>query len=121
MKLKIQRKFIVSTVKRYHKYHSIRSTKTKTCKIVRSRWVEYDQGIHTVYETSVIEPGWALWLRYGVDVPPSEMTAEELPVRAYPMPERHQPNLTFTRGAYVPYNTAKPKVQGWAPQVRDRA
>ncbi|QSL65169.1 hypothetical protein MERGE_002474 [Pneumocystis wakefieldiae] len=36
----------------------------------RTRWVDYQS---SPFDASQVEPGWNAWLRYMVDVPPSEM------------------------------------------------
>ena len=84
---------------------------------LRTRWVEYkDWGI----DMSKVEPGWHYWLGYGTNIPPNKLPEEYKAVRAYPLPEQHKMNLTNTTGAYVPYNTAKPKCSSWTPQVSER-
>ena len=83
---------------------------------MRTRWVEYNEwGI----DMSKVEPGWHYWLAYGTNTPPDQLQGDEKTTRAYPL-EKHQPNLTGTPGAYVPYNTAKPKYSSWTPEVKDR-
>lgn len=83
---------------------------------LRTRWVEYaDWGV----DISRVEPGWHYWLGYGTNTPPDQLPADQKAVRAYPL-TKHKENYTMTDGAYVPYNTAKPKVQSWAPEVAPR-
>lgn len=84
---------------------------------LRTRWVEYQKwGM----DMSQVEPGWHYWLAYGTQTPPNKLTEDEKSVRAYPVPKVHKVNLTGTPGAYVCYNTAKPKCESWAPQVAQR-
>lgn len=84
---------------------------------LRTRWVEYaDWGV----DISKVEPGWHYWLGYGTNTPPNKLVGDEKTHRAYPLPEKHKMNLTNTRGAYVCYNTAKPKCSAWEPVVASR-
>ena len=48
-----------------------------------------------------------------------EYAEDQKAVRAYPL-QKHKMNLTATRGAYVPYNTAKAKCESWDPVVSER-
>lgn len=43
------------------------------------------------------------------------------PFPAHIFPQPWVENLTGTRGAYRPYNTAKPKIEAWQPKVTSRA
>ncbi|KAH3669107.1 hypothetical protein WICMUC_005071 [Wickerhamomyces mucosus] len=86
---------------------------------LRTRWVEYKDS--KTWDISQIEPGWHYWLGYGTNIPPNKVSGEEKTVRGYESPKIHSPNLTGTSGAYVPYNTAKPKFQSWEPFVSNRA
>ncbi|SGZ50867.1 CIC11C00000003053 [Sungouiella intermedia] len=84
---------------------------------LRTRWVEYaDWGI----DISRVEPGWHYWLGYGTNTPPTQLPEDQKAIRAYPLPAKHKENMTTTAGAYVPYNTARPKCQAWTPEVRER-
>lgn len=85
---------------------------------LRTRWVVYT-GYH---EISQVEPAWHFWLGYGVDTPPSETAPEHKTVRAFPDPNltAQYYNKTGSRGAYVPYNTVKPKFSPWQPKVSER-
>lgn len=84
---------------------------------LRTRWVEPKDHY---FDLSQVEPGWHFWLAYGVDVPPHK-TAEHLKsVRAYPAPTQNYQNMTGTPGAYVCYNTVKPKYSAWEPKVAQR-
>lgn len=86
---------------------------------MRTRWVEYKDFWR--YDASHAEPGWHYWLAYGTDVAPNKLKKDEVAVR-HIAPQAHHPvNLTFTKGAFVPYNTAKPKYQAWEPKVNQRA
>lgn len=91
---------------------------------MRTRWVEYKDFWRP--DMSQVEPGWHYWLGYGTNTPPNKLQAvapegeiHALSVRAYP--EGDFLNHTNTKGAYVPYNTAKPKCSSWVPQVSARA
>lgn len=86
---------------------------------LRTRWVEYNTKWNQI-DISQVEPGWHYWLGYGTNTPPNKLQGDELATRAYPLPEKHKPNYTSTPGAYVPYNTAKPKHKAWSPQVKER-
>lgn len=89
-----------------------------TCFIitVRTRWVEYKDYYGNM---SSVEAGWHYWLGYGVDVPPNATAKEFKSVRAYPTPDTHL-HGTGTSGAFVTYNTVKPKFQSWKPVVQSR-
>jgi NADH dehydrogenase (ubiquinone) 1 alpha subcomplex subunit 12 len=84
---------------------------------LRTRWVEYAEW---TVDMSKVEPGWHYWLGYGTNTPPDRLTGDQVAVRAYPTPAKHKINMTNTTGAYVPYNTAKPKHSAWIPQVQER-
>ena len=86
--------------------------------LLRTRWVEYNNWSPDI---SQVEPGWHYWLGYGSNTPPNKLEGSEKTTRAYPLPAHHKPNLTNTPGAYVCYNTAKPKCQSWSPEVKERA
>lgn len=85
----------------------------------RTRWVDYKS---SCYDASQVEPGWNAWLRYMVDVAPSEAneinSQEENPNPLWKKP--FLPNLTFSRGAYKPYSTVLSPVSGWVPSVKKR-
>lgn len=83
---------------------------------LRTRWVEYADWSP---DMSQVEPGWHYWLGYGTNTPPTKLQGLEKSTRAYPLPQ-HKPNYTNTWGAYVPYNTAKPKCSAWEPKVASR-
>lgn len=87
---------------------------------LRTRWVEYLNLSRP--DISQVEPGWHFWLGYGTDTPPNALKDGDSlkAVRGYPLPQHHQPNLTGTDGAYIPYNTAKPKCEAWTPKVTER-
>lgn len=86
---------------------------------MRTRWVEYKD--FWKFDMSQVEPAWHYWLAYGTDTLPTKIPESEKSVRAYPTPKVHAPHLTFTKGAYIPYNTAKPKIQTWIPEVKERS
>ncbi|ODV96597.1 hypothetical protein PACTADRAFT_1187 [Pachysolen tannophilus NRRL Y-2460] len=85
---------------------------------LRTRWVEYSNFWRP--DISQVEPGWHYWLGYGTDIPPNQLQPNLKSIKAYPEPPRHMDNLTFTDGAYIPYNTARPKTQTWQPKVAER-
>lgn len=87
---------------------------------LRTRWVEYNATFLSI-DISKAEPGWHYWLGYGTNTPPNLLPEDQKAHRAYPLPEKHKPMMTGTRGAYVPYSTAKPKFQPWQPVVNDRS
>ncbi|VVT48866.1 uncharacterized protein SAPINGB_P001989 [Magnusiomyces paraingens] len=83
---------------------------------MRTRWVEYKDYYGNM---STVEAGWHFWLGYGVDTPPNQTSEAHKTIRAYPEP----PTLihgTGSPGAYVPYNTVKPKIKSWEPVVEAR-
>jgi NADH:ubiquinone oxidoreductase subunit len=85
---------------------------------LRTRWVEYKEHFN---DLSQVEPSWHFWLSYGVDVPPNKVEGDRLTVRKYPYKDEHYENHTGTPGAYVPYNTTRPKFASWQPKVQARA
>lgn len=85
---------------------------------LRNRWVEYKDGWNL--DMSHVEPGWHYWLGYGTDTIPTKLEGKEKTTRGYPLPPVHKIQMTNTSGAYVPYNTAKPKFATWDPQVAER-
>jgi len=86
---------------------------------LRTRWVEYAEDRYEL-DISQVEPGWHYWLGYGTDTPPNKLQGEEKTERAYPVPKVHAQNYTGSTGAYVPYNTAKPKFESWEGKVSER-
>lgn len=85
---------------------------------MRTRWVETKEFWRP--DASHVEPGWHFWLAYGTDTPPNALKPEQIAIR-HVHEEVHAPiNYTFTKGAYVPYNTAKPKFQSWEGKVASR-
>lgn len=85
---------------------------------LRTRWVEYKTT--KFWDMSHLEPGWHYWLGYGTDIPPNKLEGAEKTVRGYELPRVHSINYTGTTGAYVPYNTTRPKFQSWTPVVKQR-
>ena len=85
---------------------------------LRTRWVEYNDTFMSI-DTSKVEPGWHYWLGYGTNTPPNKLPEDQKALRAFE-PNPRLPNLTGTRGAFVTYNTAKPKYEAWQPQVKER-
>ncbi|XP_071082821.1 probable NADH dehydrogenase [ubiquinone] 1 alpha subcomplex subunit 12 [Haliotis cracherodii] len=76
----------------------------------RSRWVEYSPAVNMDYDASQIPAEWHRWLHYIGDEPPTE-----LPPTQRKWMSDHSENLSATSDEYVPYSTAKPKVQAWSP------
>lgn len=66
-----------------------------------------------------IEPGWHAWISYMVDKPPTEDKILQMGQRPWELKE-HRPNPTFSRGAYKPYSTVKPKISAWDAVVAQR-
>ncbi len=87
---------------------------------MRTRWVEYIDFWRP--DMSQIQPGWHFWLAYGTDTPPNQLKPSDKAIRhIVPTEEKQHPlNYSCTRGAYVPYNTAKPKFASWSPKVKER-
>lgn len=85
---------------------------------LRTRWVEYNDTFMSI-DISKVEPGWHYWLGYGTNTPPNKLPEDQRALRDF-KPNPRLPNLTGTRGAFVTYNTAKPKYQAWEPQVKER-
>ena len=100
---------------------------------LRTRWVEYAK--HD-YDAAHIEPGWHLWISYGVDKPPTEDALLKPGTRHFE-PTKAIPNYTQSRGAFKTYNTcvrcesmgggmltfprAKSKITAWEPVAAPRA
>ncbi|TPX09545.1 uncharacterized protein E0L32_009288 [Thyridium curvatum] len=82
---------------------------------LRTRWVDYKK--HD-YDAAQIEPLWHLWISYGIDTPPNQDPIAQTN-RTWAS-SKHIPNYTATRGAYKPYNTTKPKISAWIPEVAPR-
>ncbi len=87
---------------------------------MRTRWVEYKDFWRP--DMSQIEPGWHFWLAYGTDTPPNQLKPSEKAIRhIVPAQEKQHPvTYSCTRGAYVPYNTAKPTLSSWSPKLKER-
>ncbi|KAH6684484.1 NADH-ubiquinone oxidoreductase subunit B17.2 [Halenospora varia] len=83
---------------------------------LRTRWVDYKE---YEFEASQIEPGWHAWMSYSVDKPPTQDPILQTGVRPWELP-KHNPNLTFSRSAYKPYATVKPKLTAWTPTTPSR-
>uniref|UniRef100_A0A060T317 NADH dehydrogenase [ubiquinone] 1 alpha subcomplex subunit n=1 Tax=Blastobotrys adeninivorans TaxID=409370 RepID=A0A060T317_BLAAD len=83
---------------------------------LRTRWVVNKDHY---FDLSQVEPGWHYWLSYGVDVPPPQTAPENLSKPAAPGPVNYT-NMTGTPGAYVCYNTTRPKFSPWQPKVAQR-
>lgn len=81
----------------------------------RHRWVDFKQ--HE-YNATQVPPEWHSWLSHIRQLPPNED-----PVIQAARPRwigTHIENMTGTRGAYRPYNTAAPKMWAWEPKVKPR-
>ncbi|KAK3898983.1 NADH ubiquinone oxidoreductase subunit NDUFA12-domain-containing protein [Staphylotrichum tortipilum] len=83
---------------------------------LRTRWVDY---VKHDFDAAHIEPLWHAWISYSVDTPPTQDPIQAASFKPW-SPKGHIPNLTFTRGAYKPYNTTKPKIQAWEPFAAPR-
>lgn len=59
----------------------------------RKRWVIYNG----IVEASKVPAMWHAWLHYTID-----QTPDKIKMPHYDWQEAHQPNLTGTKGAYVP-------------------
>ncbi|KAG9074271.1 hypothetical protein FS749_005308 [Ceratobasidium sp. UAMH 11750] len=81
----------------------------------RHRWVDYRQ--HE-YNASQIPAEWHAWMHHIRLLPPTEDKALQESQRPWQTPFLE--NLTGTRGAYRPYNTAAPKITAWEPKTKPR-
>ncbi|KAG0129772.1 NADH ubiquinone oxidoreductase subunit NDUFA12-domain-containing protein, partial [Tuber indicum] len=84
---------------------------------LRTKWVDYKEWKE--YDASHVEPGWHAWLAYMVDKPPGAEPVLKHEVKPWEKSE-HLGNPTFSRGAYKPYSTTKPKLGSWEPEARPR-
>ncbi|KAF8680300.1 hypothetical protein RHS04_04277 [Rhizoctonia solani] len=82
----------------------------------RHRWVDYRQ--HE-YNATQVPPDWHSWLHHIRSEPPT--TDKIMHESTQPWQAQYLENLTGTRGAYRPYNTAAPKITAWDPKTRLRA
>ncbi|KAK7060196.1 hypothetical protein VNI00_000961 [Paramarasmius palmivorus] len=82
----------------------------------RHRWVDFAQ--HE-YHASQVPPEWHAWIHHIRALPPTEdpVVQQVTP----PWKAEWRENLTGTRGAYRPYNTAAPKINAWEPKTTLRA
>ncbi|VEU20420.1 DEKNAAC101390 [Brettanomyces naardenensis] len=85
---------------------------------MRTRWVEYKDFWRP--DASQLEPGWHYWLAYGTDTRPNQLRPDQVAVR-HVIDKKHPINYSGTRGAYISYNTAKPKFATWESKVKTRA
>ncbi|XP_060084375.1 NADH dehydrogenase [ubiquinone] 1 alpha subcomplex subunit 12-like [Ylistrum balloti] len=77
----------------------------------RNRVVHYNvQVVGFDKDPSQVPAEWHRWLHYTTDNPPNKVPPKE---RAWFA--EHTENMTGTSGEYVPYSTAKPKIQSWVP------
>ncbi|KAF8605098.1 putative cell viability protein [Ceratobasidium sp. AG-I] len=81
----------------------------------RHRWVDYRQ--HE-FNASQVPPEWHSWVHHIRNLPPTEDKIMQESQR--PWQSDHVENLTGTRAAYRPYNTATPKITAWEPKIRPR-
>lgn len=86
---------------------------------MRTRWCEYKDFWR--FDASHSEPGWHYWLAYGTDTPPNALPKDEIAIRHIAPENHHAINHTFTKGAFIPYNTAKPKFSTWESSVTPRS
>ncbi|KAF7317094.1 NADH dehydrogenase [ubiquinone] 1 alpha subcomplex subunit [Mycena chlorophos] len=82
----------------------------------RQRWVDYAQ--HH-YHASQVPPEWHAWISHIRKDPPTEDPIVQASYQPWQLPWTE--NLTGTRGAYKPYNTAAPKIKAWEPTTAPRA
>ena len=102
----------------------------------KNRWVIYNPNVGVEYDGSMIPAEWFGWMHYKTDTPPTEvwkglkllwcyifleiffpnliMSLQKAPVK-YKWMVEHDANPSATAKAYVPYSTAKPKIQSWTP------
>ncbi|KAK2578665.1 hypothetical protein KPH14_012154 [Odynerus spinipes] len=77
----------------------------------RNRWVRYSDRVGTNYDASQVSPEWYGWLHYKTDLLPHHD-----PYRPkYEWMLDHEPNLSGTPKAYMPYSTTAPKIKPWQP------
>jgi len=81
----------------------------------RHRWVDFAQ--HR-FNASQVPPEWHSWLQHIRKDPPTEDPIVQRFTPPWKAP--YVENLTGTRGAYKPYNTAGPKITAWDPVVAQR-
>ncbi|KAJ7591419.1 NADH ubiquinone oxidoreductase subunit NDUFA12-domain-containing protein [Mycena floridula] len=81
----------------------------------RHRWVDFAQ--HEFNATQV-PPEWHSWISHIRKEPPTADTVMQESVQKWQTPWVE--NLTGTRGAYKPYNTAGPKLFAWEPKALPR-
>ncbi|XP_064633173.1 probable NADH dehydrogenase [ubiquinone] 1 alpha subcomplex subunit 12 [Lineus longissimus] len=76
----------------------------------RNRWVRYPESVGFDYDGSQVPAEWHRWLHSITD---------KSPIEEPPKFERwmcdHEENFTGTNKDYVPYSTARPKVESWVP------
>ncbi|KAJ1984749.1 hypothetical protein H4R33_004272 [Dimargaris cristalligena] len=83
-------------------------------KLNRDRWVVLAR---SDYDATQVPPEWHKWLHKLTDENPSN-----LPSRPYRwIVSHHVENMTGTTKAFTTYNTTRPKVSAWDPQVKPRA
>lgn len=91
-----------------------------------------DVSVQPDYDASQVPPEWHAWHSGIRDLPPNEDPVALESVKAW-QPEHRFPNISGTRGKYVPYSTTAPKqtvrrhgllrmltVQAWEPHVARR-
>lgn len=78
----------------------------------RNRWVEYAKHRNLEYDASQVPSEWHGWLHYMTDFPPHKNTAIAQ-TKTYKWIKDHSENLSGTKNAYMPYDTTRPKIQGW--------
>ncbi|KAH8830607.1 NDUFA12-domain-containing protein [Flagelloscypha sp. PMI_526] len=82
----------------------------------RHRWVDY---VHHDNNATQVPPEWHSWLHHTRLLPPTEDPVVKDATQSWAAV--HRENLTGTRGAYRPYNTAAPKLYSWEPKIQPRA
>lgn len=93
--------------------HGNKYFQNKEFSIGRSRWVIYSPKFGMDFDGSMVAPEWFGWLHYKTDELP---TAPSMATPKYTdAVTPHDYMMTNTSEAYMPYSTAKPKVQAWTP------
>uniref|UniRef100_A0A8C2YL51 NADH dehydrogenase [ubiquinone] 1 alpha subcomplex subunit 12 n=1 Tax=Chinchilla lanigera TaxID=34839 RepID=A0A8C2YL51_CHILA len=82
----------------------------------RHRWVQYTtemNGKNTFWDVdgSMVPPEWHRWLHSMTDDPPTTKPPTD---RKF-IWKKHQFNVSGTPQQYVPYSTARKKIQEWVP------
>ena len=76
-----------------------------------NRWVIYSDRAGMDYDGSLVPPEWFGWLHYKTDLLPHKDPSRP----KYKWMMEHQPNVSGTPEAYMPYSTTKPTIEPWKP------